>query len=229
VKLISLKTLSLATATALLFSACGGSGSSPDAEIKTGYFIDAPVSGVDYICGTKEGTTGSSGEFLYPVGSDCIFSLGANNSFEVFSSEIEDDGYVTPYDMTNSSEEAQRLAFVIQNVSSKDENGNLTIIDEVTAELDKIDLSTSDDSVATLISTAQSSALAKDTTLDINTEASSVLQASIAMLDYVNEDGSIVSNDIDIIDDDNSIVPSTPPTVPDTTTDDIADYDLPGA
>ncbi len=84
--------LSLGVATAIL-TGCGGSSSpasSPaaGATYGTGYYIDSAVSGVDYICGTEHGTTGSYGEFTFQVGKSCTFKLGDIKLRDVASSKL---------------------------------------------------------------------------------------------------------------------------------------------
>ena len=51
-----------------------GGGTNPATGIA--YYIDSAVSGVNYKCGSKEGITGSFGEFTFEVGSSCTFYLG---------------------------------------------------------------------------------------------------------------------------------------------------------
>ena len=54
------------------------SGGTNPATAATGiaYYIDSAVSGVNYACGSKEGITGTNGEFTFEVGSSCTFYLG---------------------------------------------------------------------------------------------------------------------------------------------------------
>ncbi len=64
---------------------CGGGGGSYSTitqtpsntpKIKKGYYVDAPISGVEYKCGAVDGFTKDNGEFSFEVGKDCTFSLG---------------------------------------------------------------------------------------------------------------------------------------------------------
>lgn len=71
--------LSVATAFFLVISACGGGGGSSDSgghsDVKTGVFLDSPVSGLAYVTETQSGVTNGVGEFNYVAGESVSFSL----------------------------------------------------------------------------------------------------------------------------------------------------------
>ncbi len=59
-----------------LLIGCGGGGSNQNKKdnIPTGIYEDAPISGVEYKCGSYEGIT-SNGEFKFEINKSCEFSL----------------------------------------------------------------------------------------------------------------------------------------------------------
>lgn len=71
--------MSLCVLTAVL-SACGGGGGSGNpgtgTSTGTGTFLDSPVAGLSYTCGSSSGTTDASGHFTYDTGSTCTFKIG---------------------------------------------------------------------------------------------------------------------------------------------------------
>jgi len=72
-----IKYIKISTITTMaVFSIVGcGSSSSSSVETGTGFYVDAAVEGVDYVCGTMEGTTGDGGKFTFEKGEGCTFSL----------------------------------------------------------------------------------------------------------------------------------------------------------
>jgi len=79
--------LSIGLATAIL-TGCGSS--SDPTTTGTGYYIDSAVSGVDYVCGSQSGKTGSDGSFTFEKGKDCTFSLGSMKLREVKAATLKD-------------------------------------------------------------------------------------------------------------------------------------------
>ena len=76
-----LKKHMLAISVSIVFSlsGCGGSdggGTETQNTTGTGYYVDSAVSGVDYFCGSNEGTTDASGKFTFDVGTNCTFFIG---------------------------------------------------------------------------------------------------------------------------------------------------------
>lgn len=65
---------------AVLTTACGGGGGSGGGLVATttakGSFVDGPVVGLGYTCGTIVGLTGSDGSYTYRVGKDVTFHVG---------------------------------------------------------------------------------------------------------------------------------------------------------
>ncbi|RLA66611.1 MAG: hypothetical protein DRQ78_04050 [Epsilonproteobacteria bacterium] len=64
----------------IALNACGNNdssnpGSTPSANTTTGTYVDSAVSGVSYICGTEQGSTGENGGFTFEIGESCTFSL----------------------------------------------------------------------------------------------------------------------------------------------------------
>ena len=45
---------------------------------------------MDYVCGSKNGKTGTDGSFTFEVGKDCTFSLGSMKLKEVKANTLKD-------------------------------------------------------------------------------------------------------------------------------------------
>ncbi len=60
-------------------------------KIGTGYYVDAAVEGVNYICGSQIGTTDQNGTFTFQSGEDCNFTIGDLLLREVNASSLEDN------------------------------------------------------------------------------------------------------------------------------------------
>ncbi|WP_286222141.1 hypothetical protein [Marinobacter apostichopi] len=85
---MSLKGLIVGLLCAVSIVGCGGSsdggsgssaqtkGSTSDVEVKTGYFVDAPVFGLRYRTNSRAGTTDELGRFDYLPGERVVFSIG---------------------------------------------------------------------------------------------------------------------------------------------------------
>ncbi|WP_457597545.1 hypothetical protein [Hydrogenimonas sp.] len=83
-----------------LISGCGGGGggggtgaSTADTrqtEIGTAYYIDSAVVGVDYLCGSQQGTTDEDGAFRFEKGKGCILSLGTLVLRQIDASQLKD-------------------------------------------------------------------------------------------------------------------------------------------
>lgn len=77
----------------IFFNSCGSNN-----ENKTGYFIDAPVSGIEYTCGSQQGFTGENGEFIYNSSCKVIFTVGGIVLGEINGEDINTDSNVLPSD-----------------------------------------------------------------------------------------------------------------------------------
>lgn len=119
----------------LLFSiSCGGgSGSTESAalnlnqasqnqtQLKTGYFIDSPVEGLEYITENIQSVTDSLGKFYYQEGDQITFKVGDTELGTVSAGEL-----ITPTDLVGSgtSDEDPRVANRLRFLQSLDEDGN---------------------------------------------------------------------------------------------------------
>ncbi len=65
---------SIGVVSAFVLAACGGS--SKTLYIGKGVYIDSPVAGVSYQCGSENGVTNAKGEFYYELNHECQFSIG---------------------------------------------------------------------------------------------------------------------------------------------------------
>jgi len=77
----------------LLIAGCGGGSSSPSTNVATGigYYVDSPVSGMDYQCGSQSGVTGENGSFTFEANAGCTFSL-EDISFRDIPADMLADG-----------------------------------------------------------------------------------------------------------------------------------------
>ena len=112
----------------------------------TGYYKDAAVSGIDYVCGTQRGKTDKEGKFTFEKAKECKFSL-AGILLRTTSSELIDGGTILENNTT--------VAKLLQSI---DADGNLSngieiddkVLDALTDALADIDDDTtilSDDTV----------------------------------------------------------------------------------
>ena len=72
-------TLSSVVVASLLLIGCGGGGSTPSnstSSTGTGYYVDAAVAGVDYVCGSQTGITDKDGKFTFEQNHNCSFKIG---------------------------------------------------------------------------------------------------------------------------------------------------------
>lgn len=97
-------------ALSLLLTACGGGGGSsdptpastpapttpttPEPDVFTGQFIDAPVQGLTFSTATQSGTTNENGDFTYQQGEDVTFSIGG-----ITFPAVAADVMITPFDV----------------------------------------------------------------------------------------------------------------------------------
>ena len=128
-----LKTSLLLTLT-LLFSACGGGGTSIEpTPLKTLYFIDSPVNGIDYHCGVRNGITKhdtiegkDKNGVLYCSKGTITFSLGSLvlGSIEQYKDKQE----IRPQDLLKvpqDSFENIELLKMAQLIQSLDDDGEI--------------------------------------------------------------------------------------------------------
>ncbi len=132
----------------LLFSACGGGGTSVEpTPLKTLYFIDSPVNGIDYSCGKRNGITKKAkvkGEIkdgvLYCSKGDIIFSLGSLVLGTI--TEYKDGQEIRPQDLVGvpqdyfEDENVIKTALLLQSLDDDAEiNENITITEETKKRL----------------------------------------------------------------------------------------------
>ncbi len=114
-KYIGLSLLSLAASAFLI--GCGSSSTTSDTEI--GYFIDAPVAGMNYkTTSGLAGTTDAQGRFQYRKGDKVDFSLGKLNFGEA---EPTAEGLVSPQELTQNQE---TLTLMLRTLQALDVDNN---------------------------------------------------------------------------------------------------------
>ncbi len=86
----------LPLAVTLLTSCGGGSNSNSAQALNGGTFVDSPVVGLSYVCGSHAGVTDSNGYFTYGSGDSCSFSIG--NVLIGSVTTVPSDHFVTVHD-----------------------------------------------------------------------------------------------------------------------------------
>lgn len=114
---------------ALITGCSGGGGSSSSvAATGTGYYLDSAVGGVEYQCGTKNGITGSDGNFTFETGQSCTFKIGDITLRVVDSSDLQDQVKVI--------EDNISVAQLLQTLDSDGNASNgITLLPEVIAAI----------------------------------------------------------------------------------------------
>ncbi|MCF6207669.1 MAG: DUF5011 domain-containing protein, partial [Sulfurovum sp.] len=124
---------------ALVLSACGGGDNPPPVEgssvgtlppeTGTAYYVDAPVSGVHFSCGSQTGVTDSNGALTFEVGSGCTLTIGDLVLRSVEGGELHDGVFIFEDNLP-----------VAQMLQTLDNDGNasngITITDEMLAYLE---------------------------------------------------------------------------------------------
>ncbi len=179
--------ISLIATTVLVLTGCGGGDSTTSAAptTQTANLVGGIIEHVPYTCGAQSGRTGRLGQFNYIAGDSCVFTVGAM-SFPVASSKIA-KGYVTPYDLTNSKEQAWTLMAILDSISYGRPSTDLFVIVDSNLErrIISVDLSAGDTAVTRALYTFNSAA--------VTVRQVSVAAAKTRLAKTVNEDNSLVS------------------------------------
>jgi len=102
---------------------CGGGGTS---EIGTAYYVDAPVVGVYYKCGSQEGQTKAKGKFLFEKGKSCAFYLMKEKNFPF--KNIGEDKLVDGDEVQETNATVARMLQALDNGATA---GEITIDDSI--------------------------------------------------------------------------------------------------
>jgi len=125
----------------LALSACGGGGAGTSgaggASIGSGFFFDAPVSGVTYTSGNTTGTTGADGSFKYEKGTPVTFTLGG-----ITLGTATGGAVVTPIDFVQAANsttnaQVQQIGVLLQTLDSDNNPANGIQIDPYTIQAAK--------------------------------------------------------------------------------------------
>jgi hypothetical protein len=166
----------------LLFGLVGcGGGSSGSASVKTGYFIDSPVEGLEYTSGSISGITGSRGSFQYEEGQPVTFKIGnltlgtvtiKNGETTVFPTDLVSAASDLSDPVTNSN--VQLMAQVLQSLDTGgDTSTRILISSDQRAALKSSNVRAIDLSAANVTSSDITPLLPNGTTLtDVNTATS---------------------------------------------------------
>ena len=83
--------VSSAVAVSLMLTGCGNDGKKfSNSLVRTGFYVDSAVQGVDYTCGTQSGVTDKEGKFVFEKGQKCTFSIADIVLREVAPNELTD-------------------------------------------------------------------------------------------------------------------------------------------
>ncbi len=104
----------LALSTLLMLNSCG-SNHTTEVASNVGYYVDSPVQGVDYECGSFIDKTGEDGKFLFEKDLGCTFRLG--------TLELEK---IEPSKLTDNATIKVATVEVAQLLQSLDKDGNAT-------------------------------------------------------------------------------------------------------
>ena len=130
----------MATSSLCLLVACGGGGGSSNGgntpsppstpQTAEGRFIDTAVEGLSFTSGDQTGTTDGEGTFIYEVGQNVVFSVGALDIGSVVGNDI-----ITPVDLTASNStmpDTQNIVrFLLMLDVDGDSTNGITISNEV--------------------------------------------------------------------------------------------------
>jgi hypothetical protein len=113
--------------TALILSGCGG-GSDSTTSTATGgngtltaTFIDAPVTGLEFVSPTQSGETDNNGNFIYKEGESVTFHIG--NLY--LGSAKPKNGKVTPLDLIGTTDvNDPKVVNILQTLQTLDSDGN---------------------------------------------------------------------------------------------------------
>ena len=114
----------------------GGTGDGGSSlVVKTGYFVDSAVAGVDFVSGGQTGTTDSAGTFTYEEGETLSLSVGGVNL-----GTTNPDENITPVDLvsggTSESDAVVNLARFLQTLDDDgDPTNGISIGETVKTEL----------------------------------------------------------------------------------------------
>jgi len=126
----NIKLSMIATIALFTIIGCGGSSSSNSVKTGTGYYVDAAVKGVNYVCGTKTGTTDKDGKFTFEEGKECKFTLAGIPLRTTKVAELEDGKEVV--------EDNPKVAKLLQSIDADGDLSNgIQITDEVVEALTK--------------------------------------------------------------------------------------------
>lgn len=135
---------------AILLTGCGGgddTATTPTAS--TGYYVDAAVSGVSYVCGDQNGTTGTDGSFKFQKDQGCTFSLAGITLRTIAAANLVDQVKIL--------EDNVSVAQMLQTLDSDGNASNgITITPAVIAAVRTANITTPpvDDAAATALHTA---------------------------------------------------------------------------
>jgi len=180
--LLSVSVMSV-TAAILLTGCGGGDDTATTPTASTGYYVDAAVSGVSYVCGDQNGTTGTDGSFKFQKDQGCTFSLAGITLRTIAAANLVDQVKILEDNVS-----------VAQMLQTLDTDGNasngITITPAVIAAVKTANITTPpvDDAAATAFYTAVqnvtgytgSAKTTADTNAHLITSQTPILKALIA-------------------------------------------------
>lgn len=140
----------------LSLTGCSDGGSSPASSTpttKTTYLVGGLIEGMPYTTGSTSGKTGRLGNFTHQSDQSCVFQLG-KMSFTVPPEKLQ-KGYVTVYDLTDTTQKAQTLMAIIDSISHRRPNTELVLMidNNLARRIPTVDLTQGDTAVKAALET----------------------------------------------------------------------------
>jgi len=119
-KVKSILKLAILAMSFMTFMSCSIESLKELTNIKTGYFIDSAVAGVDYKTPTQSGVTDANGAYTYRAGERVVFSIGG-----IELGEVTDSALATPLHLCNSDDENDpKVVNMLVFLQSLDDDGD---------------------------------------------------------------------------------------------------------
>jgi len=181
--------LSLAVVSILVFTGCGGGGSStPTNSTQTGTFVDAPVEGLTYFTATQSGITDANGQYKYKNGETVTFKIGNLTLGSISAKKI-----ITPLTLGGNTNlntigtKAKNIARILQSLDNNSIDTSKIVIPATLADLNvtNIDLENDNDANLQTILTRANSITSKSYTLKTAQDAENDMKTFLRTYLYV--------------------------------------------
>ncbi len=169
----------------LPLAGCGGGDSSDNSDSSSdptpyAYYVDASVAGINYVCGSKTGTTDQDGKFFFDSGESCTFSIGTI-TLKTISSDVMNE--------LKSGETVQETDTVIaQILQNLDDDGDLT--NGIRISVDPNSTSTTKTKAEAFVTAMEAAEISNLSDVDLSDVSAETTQAVInSVITVVNDAG----------------------------------------